>query len=108
MRRTRVTGWSRPGRRSIPTARSPPAGTATRIRPRRDWLATGIYEVDFTPLATDIRGRPRSATLNAAAGAVQFGFIQVADNFNHASSVFVSTGDRDGTPTDQPFALIVY
>ena len=41
--------------------------------------STGLYQVDFTPLSTDISGRPRSATVGGA-GTVPQAVIRVADN----------------------------
>jgi hypothetical protein len=74
---------------------------------RRD--AAGQYEVDFTPLATDITGRPRSATVdNIGAGFVPARTITLADRFEDPSSVFVATADLSDAFTDTPFVLIIY
>ena len=69
----------------------------------------GDYEVDFTPLATDISGRPRSATIdNLGTGSAASGTIELADRSGDPSSVFVSTEDAAGAEADRPFVLIIY
>jgi hypothetical protein len=69
----------------------------------------GRYEVDFTPLDTDITGRPRSATIDdLGGGAENPGSITLADRQDDASSVFVNTTDPDGSDSDRSFILIIY
>jgi hypothetical protein len=71
-------------------------------------LATGAYEVDFTPLATDITGRPRSATLDSnTENQVMAGAIILGDRSADSSSVLVTTR-LDGSASDLPFVLIIY
>jgi len=73
-------------------------------------LGVGDYEVDFTPLSTDIRGRPRMAILDAF-GAIYFfsgGGIRVSDRLDDPSSVFVNIYDPDGNDLDSSFNIIVF
>lgn len=69
--------------------------------------STGTYEVDFTPLSTDISGRPRSAVVDSFGISSAVGFVKLQDRFMDASSVFVETiaGNSD---FDLPFTVIVY
>jgi hypothetical protein len=70
--------------------------------------STGIYKVDFTPLATDITGRPRSATISGA-GAVPPAVIRIADIAGDASALNVATNNSaTGALTNAPFVLIIY
>jgi hypothetical protein len=72
-------------------------------------FGTGDYEVDFTPLATDITGRPRLATIDVhVADQTTARTIDLADRSGDASSVFLRTSDANGTPSDRPFVLIIY
>jgi hypothetical protein len=72
-------------------------------------LNTGIYEVDFTPLASDVSGRPRLATVdNHGGGATPVIIIGLADRNGDASSIAVSTSDDDGAATNAAFVLMVY
>jgi hypothetical protein len=73
-------------------------------------FANGSYEVDFTPLATDITGRPRSATIDDLFdGEAEPGSITLADReAGDLSSVFVGTHDASGAFSDRPFVLIIY
>jgi hypothetical protein len=72
-------------------------------------LGTGQYEVDFTPLATDIRGRPR---LTAPDGGDNFGnrvVILSADRSGDESSVLLFTVRSDtGAFADTAFTLALY
>jgi hypothetical protein len=65
---------------------------------------TGRYEVDFTPLAPDITGRPRLATLNRT----DIGSIVILDRIGDASSVFIITTDGDNVGSNQAFDLIIF
>ena len=69
--------------------------------------ATGVYEVDFTPLATDITGRPRSAVISGA-GAFAQAVIRVADIEDDASALNIATNTPGGGLVDVPFVLIIY
>jgi hypothetical protein len=65
--------------------------------------------VDFTPLATDVRGRPRTAAIDIhIAGSTPSSFIDLADRSGDPSSVFVNTTDTAATNTDASFVLIIY
>jgi hypothetical protein len=70
-------------------------------------VSEGLYEVDFTPLATDITGRPRAATISGA-GNIPQAVIRVADIDDDASSLNVATNAPGGALTDAPFILIIY
>jgi hypothetical protein len=71
--------------------------------------ATGHYEVDFTPLSTDITGRPRLAVLD---GHTTFtpahGTIILADRTGDPSSVLLRIRNEAGAAADAPFVLIIY
>jgi hypothetical protein len=69
--------------------------------------ATGVYEVDFTPLATDITGRPRSAVISGA-GAFAQAVIRVADIDDDASALNIATNTPGGGLVEVPFVLIIY
>jgi hypothetical protein len=85
------------------TARSPPAGHRDSSETRR--ISAGFYEVDFTPLATDITGRPRSAHLRFE---FAFGGIATAEDSGVLSSLLVGTRDHAGQSTDATFFLIIF
>jgi hypothetical protein len=69
-------------------------------------LDLGFYEVDFTPLDTDISGRPRSGTIDGEESVA--GMIGLADRSGDESSVFVTTLDSTGAEADLAFVLIIY
>ena len=73
-------------------------------------LATGLYEVDFTPLATDIRSRPKMAiAYNNDTGGT--GFVNVGLNDSHDSStVIVNVGKsyNVGEWYDYPFTIMIF
>jgi hypothetical protein len=71
-------------------------------------LGDRAFEVDFTPLSTDIRGRPRSAAMDGGDRGSQQGFIRLEDRSADASSVFVETADPDGAEAARSFVLIIY
>jgi hypothetical protein len=71
-------------------------------------IDTGNYEVDFTPLSTDIRGRPRAVTLDGA-GQQSVAVLQSYDRVGDASSVQVLVIlATAGGPTNTQFALLIY
>jgi hypothetical protein len=74
-------------------------------------LAPGSYEVDFTPLATDITERPRMATVSGNNGAMPQATIRAVDRTTppddstvHIFTENPATGDR----VDAPFVLVIY
>jgi hypothetical protein len=69
-------------------------------------IGTGLYEVDFTPLDTDISGRPRSGTIDG--GASVAGMIGLADRFGDPSSVFVVTRNTANAAANLAFVLLIY
>jgi hypothetical protein len=72
-------------------------------------LGTGIYEVDFTPLSSDITSRPRLATIDAHDGLfAPSNIIVVVTRSGDPSSVFVSLISRLGAASDAPFTLLIF
>jgi hypothetical protein len=71
-------------------------------------LDVGFYEVDFTPLATDITERPRLATLDGHVDAIPPGTIDLGGDITNASGVRVFTQDPEGVLSDRPFVLMIY
>jgi hypothetical protein len=69
---------------------------------------TGTYEVDFTPVGTDISGRPRMAVLDNLGTGSTSGSISLADRAGDPSSVYVVTLDTTGGAADRPFVLIIF
>jgi hypothetical protein len=71
-------------------------------------VQTGVYQVDFTPLNTDITGRPRSVTVSGD-GNVPLAAIRTADHPTDASALNVGTNNpTTGAALDAPFILIIY
>ncbi len=68
----------------------------------------GFYEVDFTPLATDIRGRPRLAHLDSHGTGNIPGDSSVADMSGDNSSVRVATKDLNNANTDLAFVVLIF
>ena len=71
-------------------------------------ISTGNYEVDFSPISADIRGIPRSATLNTQGAGIQTGEIGVADRAGDNSSVFVEIRDNAGALLDAGFDVCIH
>jgi len=69
-------------------------------------LGAGSYEVDFTPLATDIRGRPRSATIDDVNSFAAM--LAVANRNGDTSSVFVNTRSGANAASNIGFVLLIY
>jgi hypothetical protein len=64
-------------------------------------LGAGTYEVDFTPLSTDIFARPRSATVNGVSGTeAAFAAVLLEHRVGDSSSVFVGTVHVDARLVD--------
>jgi len=70
-------------------------------------LGVGQYEVDFTPVSTDIRNYVRSAVLDTQTTGTLTGQIGVADRAGDLSSVWVDTRNSAGAPQDLPFDLCI-
>ena len=70
---------------------------------------TGTYEVDFTPLGTDIRARPRSAVLDShvATAFIPADSIRLNDS-GDTSSVVVRTSSQNLGSVNSPFTLFIY
>src|ERR671919_720339 len=73
-------------------------------------VATGLYEIDFTPLATDVSGRPRSATLDNVNHFLPppLGIIALAESSVDRSIIIVDIRDPSDTGVNAPFTMIVY
>ena len=71
-------------------------------------LGVGIYEVDFTPLSSDVRGAARSATLDTQTTGSAAGEIGVADRAGDFSSVFVQILSNTGAGLDAGFDLCIH
>jgi hypothetical protein len=65
-------------------------------------LSEGFYEVDFTPLSTDVGGRPMSGVVLGS-----LGMLVLNNNAVDPSTVLVSTFFFSGVE-DRPFVLISY
>jgi hypothetical protein len=84
------------------------AGLLTWPGPLRDWQPDeslpGFYRVDFTPLATDITGRPAAATIDLhQAGEIGGGARPHApDLAADASTVLVAVRNADGLELELP------
>ena len=68
----------------------------------------GAYEVNFTPLSSDITCRPRSAVIGDHFIGSRSGQIGLADRSGDLSSVFVHTSDAFGDEANITFMLIIY
>lgn len=71
-------------------------------------LGTGQYAVDFSPLSSDITGRPRSATLDTLSSGTTVGEIGVANLAGSPPGIFVSTWDSSGISSNRSFVLVIY
>jgi len=71
-------------------------------------ISTGTYEVDFTPLSTDIRAYPRLASLGSH-GNVLSNTIGLADRGTDTSSIYVRIYDADNPATlvDSDFTIVI-
>jgi hypothetical protein len=65
----------------------------------------GTYEVDFTPLATDISGRPRLAAVVQTQLAST---ITLEVGSGDPSTVFVTTHDANGARSDRSFFVVIF
>ena len=71
-------------------------------------LFTGQYEVSFSPLGTDIRSRPRLATLGTLGAIILDGEISMANRSADNTSVFVATLDSAGTYSNKSFTIVIF
>jgi len=71
-------------------------------------VAVGQYEVDFTPVSTDIRNYARSAVLDTQTTGFTTGEITVADRAGDTSSIFVATFTSGGGFADRPFDICIH
>jgi hypothetical protein len=72
-------------------------------------LFRGTYEVDFTPLATDIRTRPRALTLDGGPLLSEVAMIRGQIRSGDASSVLVEARSATtGETINTVFTLLVY
>ena len=71
-------------------------------------VGVGQYEVDFTPVSTDIRNYARSAVLDTQSTGFTVGEITVADRAGDPSSVFVATFTSGGAFADRAFDICIH
>ena len=71
-------------------------------------LGNGTYEVDFTPVSTNITRLVKHATLDTQAGGSFTGTIGVSDRLGDPSSVFVLIQNNAGVNTNAGFNLCLY
>ena len=72
-------------------------------------VGTGLYHVDFTPLGTDISGRPYSTLINLSNGGNgEVGQISAISLGADPSTVLVRTEDAGGAAADKTFTVLVY
>lgn len=71
-------------------------------------LGTGIYEVDFTPVGTDISSRPWTCSLGNGAVFGAIGQIGCVQRSGDPSSLFVQTTGTTGTGANQAYTVVVY
>lgn len=69
---------------------------------------TGSYEVDFTPIATDIRSRPWTCSVGNSSTFSAIGQIGCVQRSGDASSIFVETRDTTGAASNIAFTVVVY
>jgi hypothetical protein len=69
---------------------------------------TGSYEVDFTPLGTDISSRPWSCSLGTGAVFGAIGQIGCVQRSGDASSIFVDIRNTTGAAANQAFTVVVF
>ena len=68
----------------------------------------GVYEVSFSPLATDIQSRPRLAVLDSHSTNTTGGEINLANRSADNTSVWVGTRDSNGAFANRAFTLIIF
>ncbi len=71
-------------------------------------VGTGFYEVDFTPLGTDITARPRTATItHHGSGVLAHGEVALGGRSGDLSAIWVRTANA-GTALNRPFTIVIY
>lgn len=68
----------------------------------------GGYLVSFSPVAADIRGRPRLAFLEAPGVGSSSGQINASDDPARTDRIFLKTSNSSGDWADRSFSLIVF
>lgn len=72
-------------------------------------LDLGVYHVDFSPLAADIRGRPRLAVLDTHDTDLQLAaYVSVRDSITSTSALVVSTEAAPSGPANRAFTVFIY
>ena len=71
-------------------------------------FSAGTYEVDFTPVGTDISSRPWTCSLGTGAVFGASGEISCVQRAGDPSSLFVSVRNSAGTSVDQAYTIAVY
>jgi hypothetical protein len=71
-------------------------------------LGTGVYEVDFTPVGTDISSRPWSCSLGTGAVFGAIGQIGCVQRSGDPSSLFVDIRSTTGVATNVAYTVVVY
>jgi hypothetical protein len=71
-------------------------------------LGGGLYEVDFTPVGTDITGRPWTCSLGTGAVGDANGSIACTARFGDPSSIYVTTINTIGQLGDKDYTVVVY
>jgi hypothetical protein len=71
-------------------------------------LALGTYEVDFTPVSTDIRPFVRLATVDSQSTGTGTAEISAVDRSGDTSSLFIQTRSNTGALVDIGFNVCLF
>ena len=71
-------------------------------------VGAGLYHVDFTPVSTDISGRPYSGQIDVANGNAEVGQVGFTSLDADPSTVVVRTEDASGAASNKAFTVIVH
>ena len=71
-------------------------------------LSTGNYEVDFTPVGTDVSSRPWTCSLGTGAVFGAIGQIGCVQRSGDPSSLFVNIRGTTGLAADVAYTVVVY